>query len=64
MIVDRILSSEEQLIQFPFSGRIVPEYTLEEIRELIRGHYRIIYRILDQEMIEVLTVVHSARDLS
>jgi plasmid stabilization system protein ParE len=35
---------------------------IKEIRELIEGNYRIVYRILNNELIEILTIHHSARD--
>lgn len=44
------------------SGRIVPELGINEIRELIERNYRIVYRILNDNTIEVLTIHHSARD--
>ncbi|MEI6138027.1 MAG: type II toxin-antitoxin system RelE/ParE family toxin [Mariniphaga sp.] len=46
----------------PESGRIVPEIGIKELRELIEGNYRIIYRIFSDESIEILAVHHSARD--
>jgi addiction module RelE/StbE family toxin len=45
-------------------GRIVPEINIENIRELIEGNYRIIYKIVSEEQIDILTVHHSARDLT
>ena len=45
-------------------GRIVPELNIENIRELIEGNYRIIYKIVSEEQVDILTVHHSARDLS
>lgn len=61
----QVFSSAERIKIFPMSGRIVPEVGQQNIREIILGNYRIIYRIQDQE-IQVLTVYHSARllDLS
>ena len=47
----------------PDSGRIVPELEIIEIRELIEGNYRIIYRKLSDDLVEILTVHHSARNL-
>jgi toxin ParE1/3/4 len=44
------------------SGRIVPELGIFEIRELIEGNYRIVYRIIDKKIIQILTIHHSARD--
>ncbi len=44
----------------PISGRKVPEYEAEDIRELIEKPYRIIYRI-KSDQIDVLAVIHGAR---
>jgi plasmid stabilization system protein ParE len=41
-------------------GRIVPELAREEIRELIYGDYRVVYRVSDRR-VEVLTVRHGRR---
>ena len=42
---------------------MVPEYELNEIREVIEGPYRIIYLIhSDQTKIAVLAVIHGARE--
>jgi len=42
-IVDRLTTRSIQMAAFPFSGRMVPEYELHEVREVIEGSYRIIY---------------------
>ena len=59
-MVDRITRRSEQISDFPLSGRKVPEYDTEDIRELIEKPYRIIYRI-KPDQIDVLAVIHSAR---
>ena len=46
------------------SGRIVPEINQDTIRELIEGRYRIIYIIVNESQIDILTIHHSARDLT
>ena len=46
------------------SGKIVPEINRENIRELIEGSYRIIYKIVEDNQIDILTIYHSARDLT
>ena len=46
------------------SGKIVHEINRENIRELIEGNYRIIYKIVETKRIDVLTIHHSARDLT
>jgi plasmid stabilization system protein ParE len=50
----------EQIAIHPLSGRKVPEYEAEDIRELIEMPYRIIYRIKPGQ-IDVLAVIHGAR---
>ena len=55
-----VLQAAERLTQFPQIGRIVPEISDPVIRELILGHYRLIYR-LRADLAEILTVHHSAK---
>ena len=59
-MVDRITRRTEQIADHPFSGRKVPEYDVENVRELIEPPYRIIYRV-NAKKIEILGVVHGAR---
>ncbi|MGB6011263.1 MAG: type II toxin-antitoxin system RelE/ParE family toxin [Desulfobacterales bacterium] len=59
-IVDRITRRSEQIADHPFSGRKVPEYEADDVRELIETPYRIIYRI-KSDQIDVLAVIHGAR---
>ena len=47
-----------------YSGKLVEEINRGDIRELIEGNYRIIYRIVEKERVDILTIHHSARDLS
>ncbi len=59
-MVDKITRRSEQIADHPLSGRKVPEYEVEDIRELIEKPYRIIYRI-KSDQIDVLAVIHGAR---
>ncbi len=59
-MVDRITQRSEQISTQPLSGRKVPEYETEDIRELIEKPYRIIYR-LKQDQIDILAVIHGAQ---
>lgn len=61
-MVDRITRRSEQISAQPLSGRKVPEYEAEDIRELIEKPYRIIYRV-KQDQIDVLAVIHGAQIL-
>ena len=58
--VDKITLRSAQISDQPYSGRKVPEYDAEDIRELIENQYRIIYRI-KPDQIDVLAVIHGAR---
>ncbi|MEI9809677.1 MAG: type II toxin-antitoxin system RelE/ParE family toxin [Bacteroidota bacterium] len=42
---------------------MVPEVKIKSIRELIEGNYRIIYRIVNKNLIHILTFHHSSRKL-
>jgi addiction module RelE/StbE family toxin len=61
-VVDRLTRRSEQIALFPLSGRIVPEYKIQDIRELIEGPYRIIYRIKEDQL-DILAVLHSRQHL-
>ena len=61
-MIDRLTKRSIQISDFPYSGRMVPEYQLNEIREVLEWPYRVIYVIQpDQSRIEVLAVVHGSR---
>ena len=59
-VVDIITRRSEQIAEFPLSGRKVPEYKTENIREIIEKPYRIIYRI-KSDQIDILAVIHGAK---
>lgn len=47
-----------------YAGKITPEINDPNIRELVEGNYRIIYRLKAENSISILTVHHSARDFN
>ena len=59
-MADKITRRSEQIAAHPLSGRKVPEYEAEDIRELIEKPYRIIYCI-KEDQIDVLAVIHGAQ---
>lgn len=61
-VVDRLTRRSEQIGAFPRSGRRVPEYDQDLIREVVEGTYRIIYRIKPGQ-IDVLAVIHASMDI-
>ena len=60
LVVERIVAAVGRLEKNPRSGRMVPELGDESIREVVRGTYRIVYRLRD-EVVEIATVFHGAR---
>ncbi len=60
IMVDRITRRSEQISAHPYSGRKVPEYHSDEIREVIEKPYRIIYRV-KPDQIDVVAVIHGSR---
>ena len=62
-VVSRVVNSTRNLENFPFAGRIVPEFGTETIREVFAYSYRIIYRI-ESGTVTVATVIHVRRELA
>ena len=60
--VQQIVRRAGQIVQFPSSGRRVADYARDDVRELIEGQYRIVYR-LGKDHVEILTVKHAAQRL-
>jgi toxin ParE1/3/4 len=62
--VSSIFEVVERLMEFPESGRIVPEFGDTKIREIIRRPCRIVYRLKsDKQMLEIVRIWHSARGI-
>ena len=59
-MVDRITARSKQIQLFPELSQVVPEYNRDDIREMIEGPYRVIYRTESGRAI-VLAVIHGAR---
>lgn len=60
--VKTLFDKVQLLKSSPQSGRVVPETHNEDIRELLYGNYRIIYR-LEEKRISILTVRHGKQIL-
>lgn len=61
-IVARLYDAPGALADHPLLGRIVPEISVDHIREIVREGYRIVYVVMD-ERVEVLAVLHGRQDL-
>ncbi len=60
--LENIFKEVEKLEVFPKSGGKVPEFNQEDIREIILGNYRIIYKIKENEII-IASVRHGQQIL-
>ncbi|HED36988.1 MAG TPA: type II toxin-antitoxin system RelE/ParE family toxin [Ignavibacteria bacterium] len=61
--VRKIQRSVNKLKDFAEAGRKVPEIKRSDIREIIEGNYRIIYRV-ESDRISILTVRHCSQLLN
>lgn len=55
-----ILEKARRLSEFPYIGRVVPEFGDDTIREVFAYSYRIVYRI-DADEITIAAVIHGKR---
>ena len=57
--IGKLIEKGDSLSSMPRRGRAVPEIGDDDIRELIVGHYRIVYAVNDDEKrVEIVTVLH------
>ena len=64
LTIERIIDVTKYLEINPRIGRMLPEIGMDDkIREIIFGNYRIIYKISTIEIVNILTVHHSAKRL-
>ena len=60
LFVTRLVEATDRLQEFPLSGRIIPEIREPSCREIIYGAYRIMYRIVNND-VWITGVVHGSR---
>jgi addiction module RelE/StbE family toxin len=61
MTVLRLFETVNILESHPLSVVMTPEFENESIRQLFRGDYRIVYHIINEFRIDILTVHNCAR---
>lgn len=61
LTVRRLVASVERLRIFPDSGRMVPERQSPELREVLLGNFRIVYR-RKPAVVEIATVFRGSRE--
>jgi len=64
LTITKIVNLDIVIAKNPKIGRIVPEMYDKNIREIIKGNYRIIYQIRKNSFVYILTVFHSYRLLT
>jgi plasmid stabilization system protein ParE len=62
IVVKKVVHQTKALSRFPRSGRKVPEFDNENIRELLVYSYRVIYRLEEREVV-IAAVIHGNRIL-
>ena len=60
LVAERLFDATQRLEVSPLSGRVVPELGRDDVREIILGEYRIVYR-LKGETVVLVTVFRSSR---
>jgi len=58
--VDRLKKRARNTIHSPYSGRMVPEFFRNNLREVIEGNYRIVY-LVGKDHLSILTIFESHR---
>ena len=59
LTVEDILAAIDRLERFPLMGRQVPERQRDDLRELIKPPYHIVYRV--GEVVKILTIFRASR---
>jgi len=60
-VVQLIVSETRRLQEHPKIGKMIPEVEQDQYRELRVFSYRILYKILDENRIAIVGVVHGCR---
>jgi|JI10StandDraft_1071094.scaffolds.fasta_scaffold376614_2 toxin ParE1/3/4 len=55
-----IVKRTRVLQTMPKIGRVVPEFSREDVREIFHKNYRIVYKLLDEMQIDILTVAYGS----
>lgn len=60
-ISQQIVEVTHRLEDFPLSGRVVPELAETGFREVIVGDYWVIYEAMEDDTVEILSIMHGRR---
>jgi toxin ParE1/3/4 len=62
-LVTHLVDAVDPLASFPRMGRVVPEFGVDHLREVLFGNYRIVYTI-EGDTVMVVSVFHAAMDVA
>ena len=60
LFIKKLYDAVQKLKEFPKMGRIVPEINILSVREIIFQNYRIVYRIINNN-VEIITIFYGSR---
>ena len=60
LVAERLFEATSRIAEFPEAGKMVPELQRPDLRELIVGQYRIVYRV-DGDLAVIVTISRSSR---
>jgi len=61
MVFESLINKIDKLHKKPDIGKIVKEFKNPSLRELKIFKYRIVYRLKNEQSIEIITIAHSSR---
>lgn len=61
LTVSELFESVDILESYPNAGTIVQEFNDEKFRQIVKGNYRIIYHLVSETTIHILTVHNCSR---
>jgi plasmid stabilization system protein ParE len=59
-VIEKILAAVDTIERFPLIGRHIPESLREDLREVIKPPYRIVYRVGEEA--HILTIFRASRE--
>jgi plasmid stabilization system protein ParE len=62
IVVQKIYHTVGRLRDFPLSGRKIPEFDNENLREVLSQNYRIFY-YFESNQVSILTIVHNKQSV-
>ena len=61
VVISQLIAATDRLLPFPESGRAVPEFDDPLVREVVHRPYRIVYRLVGDDQIHIVTVHHGSQ---